>query len=39
MTEQTIIEEVKAVMLAKHPNWTGQDWIEKGVSCLCTEHP
>lgn len=37
MTEQTIIEEVREVMLAKHPEWTGQDWIEKGVSCLCTE--
>ncbi|GAA0390173.1 MBL fold metallo-hydrolase [Acrocarpospora corrugata] len=38
MSEQTIIEEVEALMLAGHPQWEGQDWIEKGVACLCAEH-
>lgn len=39
MSEETIIEEVKALMLDRHPEWDGQDWIEKGVACLCAEHP
>ncbi|WP_214414435.1 MBL fold metallo-hydrolase [Sphaerisporangium fuscum] len=38
MSERTIAEEVKAVMLARHPDWAGQEWIEKGVGCLCAEH-
>ena len=38
MREQTIVEEVKAVMIERHPEWDGQDWIEKGVACLCSEH-
>ena len=36
--EQTIADEVRAVMLARHPGWSGQEWIEKGVGCFCTEH-
>lgn len=39
VSEQTIIDEVRAVMLARHPDWVGQEWIEKGVGCLCAEHP
>jgi glyoxylase-like metal-dependent hydrolase (beta-lactamase superfamily II) len=35
--EQTIAAEVRAVMLAKYPRWDGQEWIEKGVGCFCTE--
>lgn len=34
-----IAAEVRAVLIERHPEWTGQEWIEKGVSCLCTEHP
>lgn len=37
--EQTIIDEVSALMIERHPDWAGQEWIEKGVSCLCSEHP
>jgi len=36
--EQAIADEVRAVMLAKYPRWAGEEWIEKGVGCLCTEH-
>jgi glyoxylase-like metal-dependent hydrolase (beta-lactamase superfamily II) len=39
MSEQTIVEEVSALMIARHPEWAGQEWIEKGVGCLCSEHP
>lgn len=38
MSEETIAEEVAALMIRRHPEWTGQDWIEKGVGCLCAEH-
>jgi hypothetical protein len=38
MPEETIIEEVSAVMLQQHPDWAGQEWIRPGISCLCTEH-
>lgn len=37
-TEETIVEEVTAVMLQRHPEWTGQEWIDKGIRCLCSEH-
>jgi glyoxylase-like metal-dependent hydrolase (beta-lactamase superfamily II) len=39
MSEETIVEEVRAVMIQRHPEWTEQDWIDKGVGCLCAEHP
>jgi glyoxylase-like metal-dependent hydrolase (beta-lactamase superfamily II) len=38
MSEGTIIEEVTALMIERHPEWTGREWIQPGVSCLCTEH-
>jgi glyoxylase-like metal-dependent hydrolase (beta-lactamase superfamily II) len=38
MSEQTIVEEVSALMLDRHPEWTGQEWIEKGVGGMCAEH-
>ncbi|MFC6884517.1 MULTISPECIES: MBL fold metallo-hydrolase [Actinomadura] len=37
--ERTIVEEVSALMIQRHPEWAGREWIEKGVGCLCTEHP
>jgi glyoxylase-like metal-dependent hydrolase (beta-lactamase superfamily II) len=39
MPQETIVAEVKALMIQRHPEWAGQDWIEKGVGCLCAEHP
>jgi glyoxylase-like metal-dependent hydrolase (beta-lactamase superfamily II) len=38
MPEETIVAEVKALMIERHPEWAGQDWIEKGVGCFCAEH-
>jgi glyoxylase-like metal-dependent hydrolase (beta-lactamase superfamily II) len=38
MPEATIVEEVEALMLERHPEWTGREWIEKGVGCFCAEH-
>ncbi|MFE9889633.1 MBL fold metallo-hydrolase [Streptomyces scopuliridis] len=37
--EQTITDEISALMIERHPDWAGQEWIEKGVGCLCSEHP
>ncbi|WP_327399199.1 MBL fold metallo-hydrolase [Streptomyces sp. NBC_01288] len=39
LSEETIVEEVRALMIERHPEWAEQDWIEKGVGCLCAEHP
>ncbi|WOX14714.1 MBL fold metallo-hydrolase [Streptomyces sp. N50] len=39
MSEETIVEEVRALMVQRHPEWTERDWIDKGVGCLCAEHP
>ncbi|GGS63632.1 MBL fold metallo-hydrolase [Nonomuraea spiralis] len=39
MSEETIIEEVSALMIERHPEWAGREWIAKGVGCLCSEHP
>ncbi|MER7080597.1 Glyoxylase, beta-lactamase superfamily II [Saccharopolyspora kobensis] len=38
VSEETTAAEVKALMLERHPDWTGQEWIENGVACLCAEH-
>lgn len=32
-----IVAEVRAVLLERHPEWAGQEWIERGVGCLCAE--
>ncbi|MCX4817290.1 MBL fold metallo-hydrolase [Streptomyces sp. NBC_01239] len=39
MSEETIVEEVRALMVERHPEWAERDWIDKGVGCLCAEHP
>ncbi|SEC54202.1 Glyoxylase, beta-lactamase superfamily II [Streptomyces sp. 3213] len=39
MSKETIVEEVRALMIQRHPEWTERDWIDKGVGCLCAEHP
>lgn len=38
MNDDTIVEEVRALMIQRHPNWTGQEWIASGVGCLSAEH-
>jgi hypothetical protein len=37
MSTQTIAEEISALMIERHPDWDGREWIEKGVNCLCSE--
>jgi glyoxylase-like metal-dependent hydrolase (beta-lactamase superfamily II) len=39
MGEETIVEEVRALMIRRHPEWTERDWIDEGIGCLCAEHP
>jgi hypothetical protein len=29
---------VRALMIDRHPDWTGQEWIGPGVGCLYSEH-
>ncbi|MFI7708575.1 MBL fold metallo-hydrolase [Nonomuraea sp. NPDC049480] len=39
MSEETIADEISALMIGRHPEWAGREWIGKGVGCLCAEHP
>ncbi|GAA1132119.1 MBL fold metallo-hydrolase [Kribbella jejuensis] len=36
--EDTIAAEVRALMIARHPDWRLPEWIDRGVGCLCAEH-
>ncbi|MEU7481985.1 MBL fold metallo-hydrolase [Lentzea sp. NPDC042327] len=36
---ELVAEEVRELMIARHPEWEGREWIEPGVACLCAEHP
>jgi glyoxylase-like metal-dependent hydrolase (beta-lactamase superfamily II) len=38
MGREDIVTEVRALLLERHPEWAGQEWIEPGVGCLCSEH-
>ena len=38
LPEETIAAEVEALMIERHPEWEGRDWIAKGVGCFCSEH-
>ncbi|HEY3465961.1 MAG TPA: MBL fold metallo-hydrolase [Amycolatopsis sp.] len=38
MARDEIVAEVRAVLLERHPEWPGQEWIEPAVGCLCAEH-
>ncbi|MEU1308085.1 MBL fold metallo-hydrolase [Streptomyces cinnamoneus] len=38
MGEDEIVAEVRALLIERHPEWAGQEWIEPGVGCLCAEH-
>jgi glyoxylase-like metal-dependent hydrolase (beta-lactamase superfamily II) len=37
MGQQEIVAEVRAVLIDRHPEWAGREWIEPGVGCLCAE--
>jgi glyoxylase-like metal-dependent hydrolase (beta-lactamase superfamily II) len=38
MSQDTIVEEVRAVLIERHPEWAGREWIDTAVACLCSEH-
>lgn len=38
MAQDTIVAEVRAALIERHPQWTGREWIDTGVACLCAEH-
>ncbi|WP_240197568.1 MBL fold metallo-hydrolase [Nonomuraea lactucae] len=38
MGQAEIVAEVRALLIERHPEWVGQEWIEPGVGCLCAEH-
>ncbi|WP_328875936.1 MBL fold metallo-hydrolase [Streptomyces sp. NBC_00287] len=38
MGEEEIVAEVRAVLVERHPEWAGREWIERGVGCFCAEH-
>ncbi|WP_405754947.1 MBL fold metallo-hydrolase [Streptomyces sp. NBC_00073] len=38
MSQDEIVAEVRAVLIERHPEWVGREWIERGVGCLCAEH-
>lgn len=37
LSQDTIVEEVRALLIERHPEWAGREWIETGVACLCGE--
>ncbi|MFQ6332083.1 MBL fold metallo-hydrolase [Nocardia sp. CWNU-33] len=38
LSEDTIAEEVSALMIERHPEWSGREWIRNGVGCFCAAH-
>ncbi|WP_103335535.1 MBL fold metallo-hydrolase [Amycolatopsis sp. CA-126428] len=38
MDSDQLVAEVRAVLVERHPEWAGREWIEPGIGCLCTEH-
>ena len=38
MSQEILVEEVRELLIARHPDWGGQELIEPGAGCLCAEH-
>jgi glyoxylase-like metal-dependent hydrolase (beta-lactamase superfamily II) len=38
LSGETVADELRALMIERHPEWRGREWIERGVGCLCAEH-
>ncbi|TDD47344.1 MBL fold metallo-hydrolase [Kribbella antibiotica] len=36
--EETIAEEVRALLIERHPDWRLPEWIDRGVGCFCSEY-
>ncbi|MGW5188681.1 MBL fold metallo-hydrolase [Kribbella sp. NPDC004138] len=39
VSEETTAAEIRALMIRRHPDWRLPEWIDRGVGCLCSEHP
>jgi len=38
MSQETIAQEVRALMIERHPEWRQPEWVDRGVGGLCSEH-
>lgn len=38
MREADIVAEVSDVLVKRHPDWAGREWLAPAVGCLCSEH-
>ncbi len=38
MGRDELTAEVRTPLVDRHPEWTGREWLEPRVACLCTEH-
>ena len=38
-TEESVGEDVAALMARRHPDWRGREWIQPGVGCFYNQHP
>lgn len=38
MSDDQIVAEVHELAKSAHPTWVGEEWIDLGVRCLCSEH-
>jgi hypothetical protein len=38
MGQETIVEEVRALLIEGHPERAGREWIATAVACLYSEH-
>ncbi|WP_367131000.1 hypothetical protein [Saccharothrix sp. HUAS TT1] len=39
MAEEAIAAEVAAPVVERRPEWSGREWVDKGIGCLCAELP
>ncbi|RZQ64638.1 MBL fold metallo-hydrolase [Amycolatopsis suaedae] len=37
VAEETIAAEVEALLVQRYPDWSGREWVTKGVGCFCAE--
>ncbi|MGI5460813.1 MBL fold metallo-hydrolase [Streptomyces sp. CA-249302] len=38
MAEREVVAEVRALLIERHPEWAGREWLDPGIGCLCAEH-
>jgi hypothetical protein len=39
MSVEQIEAEVIPLAKKRHPDWVGEEWIEKGIQCFCHDFP